>query len=62
MTYKDLKLNDGEILNVLVAARKYQVTTMVHCENADVYVSILIKITLPFSATHTHTYLYHSNA
>ncbi|KAK0480775.1 dihydropyrimidinase [Armillaria novae-zelandiae] len=36
MTYADLKLNDGEILNVLVAARKYKVTTMVHCENADV--------------------------
>lgn len=38
MTYADLKLNDGEILNVLFAARKYNVTTMVHCENADVYV------------------------
>ncbi|KAK7463625.1 hypothetical protein VKT23_005564 [Stygiomarasmius scandens] len=36
MTYADLKLNDGEILNVLLAARKYRVTTMVHCENADV--------------------------
>ncbi|KAF5374973.1 hypothetical protein D9758_000237 [Tetrapyrgos nigripes] len=36
MTYVDLKLNDGEILNVLMAARKYKVTTMVHCENAEV--------------------------
>ncbi|THV04899.1 dihydropyrimidinase [Dendrothele bispora CBS 962.96] len=36
MTYANLKLNDGEILNVLMAARKYRVTTMVHCENADI--------------------------
>lgn len=36
MTYAALKLNDGQILDVLLAARKYGVTTMVHCENADV--------------------------
>ena len=38
MTYAALKLNDSQILDVLAASRKYGVTTMVHCENADVYV------------------------
>ncbi|THH05565.1 hypothetical protein EW146_g9871, partial [Bondarzewia mesenterica] len=40
MTYAALKLNDSEILDVLLATRKYGVTTMVHCENADVYVPL----------------------
>ncbi|KAH8833105.1 dihydropyrimidinase [Flagelloscypha sp. PMI_526] len=36
MTYQSYKLNDGQILDVLVAARRLGVTTMCHCENADV--------------------------
>lgn len=35
MTYDDLKLNDGQILDVLDVARKYDATTMIHAENAD---------------------------
>ncbi|KIY49958.1 Phenylhydantoinase [Fistulina hepatica ATCC 64428] len=36
MTYTGMKLNDGQILDVLLAARKHNVMTMVHCENADI--------------------------
>jgi len=36
MTYQDAKLNDYEILDVMHAARKLGITTMVHAENADV--------------------------
>ena len=36
MTYKSLKLNDYEVLEVMHAARKLGITTMVHAENADV--------------------------
>ncbi|MDL5035017.1 dihydropyrimidinase [Comamonas resistens] len=35
MTYDDLKLNDGQILDVLDVARKYDATAMIHAENAD---------------------------
>lgn len=35
MTYDDLKLNDGQILDVLDVARRYDATTMIHAENAD---------------------------
>src|SRR5262252_8563783 len=35
MTYDDLKLNDGEILDVLSVARQHGAMAMVHAENAD---------------------------
>lgn len=35
MTYDDLKLNDGEILDVLDIAKKNHALVMVHAENAD---------------------------
>lgn len=36
MTYAALQLRDSEILDVLMAARKHGITTMVHAENGDV--------------------------
>jgi dihydropyrimidinase len=36
MTYEALQLNDGQILDVLLEARKNQITTMVHAENGEV--------------------------
>lgn len=36
MTYQALQLHDGEILDVLLEARKQQITTMVHAENGQV--------------------------
>jgi dihydropyrimidinase len=35
MTYDDLKLNDGQILDVLAVARQHGALAMVHAENAD---------------------------
>ncbi len=35
MTYDDLKLDDGQILDVLDIARQHDATAMVHAENAD---------------------------
>jgi dihydropyrimidinase len=35
MTYDDLKLGDGEILDVLAVAREHGAMAMVHAENAD---------------------------
>ncbi|UBQ40185.1 dihydropyrimidinase [Comamonas thiooxydans] len=35
MTYDDLKLDDGQILDVLDVARKHDATAMIHAENAD---------------------------
>jgi dihydropyrimidinase len=35
MTYDDLKLNDGQILQVLEVARAEQAMTMIHAENSD---------------------------
>ena len=35
MTYDDLKLDDGQILDVLDVACKYDATAMIHAENAD---------------------------
>lgn len=35
MTYDDLKLDDGQILDVLSVAREYGAMCMVHAENAD---------------------------
>lgn len=36
MTYAALQLSDGEILDVLLAAREHGITTMVHAENGQV--------------------------
>lgn len=36
MTYELLQLKDGEILDVLLAARKHKITTMIHAENGDI--------------------------
>ncbi|KAF2097612.1 D-hydantoinase [Rhizodiscina lignyota] len=36
MTYAALQLNDGQILDVLLEARKQRITTMIHAENNDV--------------------------
>ncbi|KAL2870042.1 uncharacterized protein BJX67DRAFT_378592 [Aspergillus lucknowensis] len=36
MTYEALKLNDGDILSVLLAARKNKILTLVHAENGEV--------------------------
>ncbi|TDZ32848.1 Dihydropyrimidinase [Colletotrichum spinosum] len=35
MTYEPMRLRDGEILDVMMAARTLGMTTMVHAENAD---------------------------
>jgi dihydropyrimidinase len=35
MTYEDLKLDDGQILDVLAVAREHGAMAMVHAENAD---------------------------
>lgn len=35
MTYDDLKLNDGQILDVLEVARRHDAMAMIHAENAD---------------------------
>jgi dihydropyrimidinase len=35
MTYDDLKLNDGQILDVLDVARQYGAMAMIHAENSD---------------------------
>ena len=35
MTYDDLKLDDGQILDVLDVARRHGAMAMVHAENAD---------------------------
>lgn len=35
MTYDDLRLDDGQILDVLDVARQHHATAMVHAENAD---------------------------
>lgn len=35
MTYDDLKLNDGQILDVLEVARRHDSMAMIHAENAD---------------------------
>ena len=35
MTYDDLKLNDGQILDVLSVAREHGAMAMIHAENAD---------------------------
>jgi dihydropyrimidinase len=35
MTYNDLKLGDGEILDVLAVAREHGAMAMIHAENAD---------------------------
>ncbi|MDM0105693.1 dihydropyrimidinase [Variovorax sp. J22R24] len=35
MTYDDLKLNDGQILDVLDVARSHDAMAMIHAENAD---------------------------
>ena len=36
MTYEMLKINDGEILDILALARKYGALTMVHAENNEI--------------------------
>ena len=35
MTYDDLKLDDGQILDVLDVARRHGAMAMIHAENAD---------------------------
>ena len=35
MTYDDLKLDDGQILDVLEVARRHDAMAMIHAENAD---------------------------
>lgn len=35
MTYVPLKLDDGEMLEVMMRARELGMTTMVHAENSD---------------------------
>jgi hypothetical protein len=35
MTYEDLKLNDGQILDVLMVARKEGALAMIHAENSE---------------------------
>ena len=42
MTYDPLKLNDGELLDVMMTTRGLGITTMVHAENHDM-VSMIIK-------------------
>lgn len=36
MTYASLQLHDGQILDILLEARKQQITTMIHAENGQV--------------------------
>jgi hypothetical protein len=36
MTYEALKLRDGELLDIMLACRKHNFTTMIHAENGDI--------------------------
>jgi dihydropyrimidinase len=36
MTYEALKLRDGELLDVMLATRKHNFTTMIHAENGEI--------------------------
>ena len=35
MTYPDKKLDDGQMLDIMMATRAYGITTMIHAENSD---------------------------
>lgn len=36
MTYQPLRLDDGSLFNILMAARSLGITTMIHAENNDI--------------------------
>lgn len=36
MTYQPLKLDDGSLFNIMMAARELGITTMIHAENNDI--------------------------
>nr|OQO04092.1 hypothetical protein B0A51_18317 [Rachicladosporium sp. CCFEE 5018] len=38
MTYAALQLNDGQILDILLAAREHGITTLIHAENNDLII------------------------
>ncbi|KAL4951656.1 hypothetical protein BDW69DRAFT_201323 [Aspergillus filifer] len=58
MTYKALQLNDGDILSVLLAARKNKILTMIHAENGEV----LDWLTSQLEAAQLFAPKYHSNS
>lgn len=58
MTYQALQLRDGDILSVLLEARKNHILTMIHCENGD----ILDWLTEKLEAHNLLAPKYHSNS
>lgn len=44
MTYEPLKLGDGEILDIMMAARQLGITTMIHAENSDMITLITERL------------------
>ncbi|KAL4759272.1 uncharacterized protein BDW70DRAFT_161732 [Aspergillus foveolatus] len=58
MTYQALQLRDGDILSVLLAARKNKILTMVHAENGEV----LDWLTHQLEAAKLFAPKYHSNS
>ena len=44
MTYEALKLNDSQLLDVLLEARKHKITTMIHAENDDLILWMTKKL------------------
>lgn len=58
MTYQALQLRDGDILSVLLAARKNKMLTMIHAENGDV----LDWLTDQLEAKNLVAPKYHSNS
>ena len=58
MTYQALQLRDGDVLSVLLAARKNKILTMVHAENGEV----LDWLTHQLEAAKLFAPKYHSNS
>ncbi|KAL4817417.1 hypothetical protein BDW67DRAFT_190344 [Aspergillus spinulosporus] len=58
MTYQALQLRDGDILSVLLAARKNKILTMIHAENGEV----LDWLTHQLEAAKLYAPKYHSNS
>ncbi|OQN95972.1 hypothetical protein B0A48_17915 [Cryoendolithus antarcticus] len=44
MTYAALQLNDGQILDILLAAREHGITTLIHAENNDLIIWITAQL------------------
>ena len=44
MTYQPLKLGDGDLFNIMMAARSLGITTMIHAENNDIVEQISARL------------------